>query len=244
MHLRRAGFENLRMGITPWDDVDGMDVLRAIEEYGRLCYKSEAAITDTSAVKFVADRIKQRHIALLDHLHITAKFITDRGVSHEWLRHKLTEMLGVGCVEAIPDYDFAPMAVCQESSRYCNYMKSGGVVFIIPPWINSIPEGEYNHGTDCPSGLTRAESLWYYNKLQSEHTYIELLKAGWSPQQARGDLLISTKTEFIVTCSLTEWRHVMSQRTAKAAHPQMREIMEPQLISFRKKIPVIFDDLD
>lgn len=239
MYLRKPGWKNLRMGITSWDKVDGMEVLKVIEEYGRKCYKTEGKMTEDSAIPFISKRLDQGHIALFDHLHITAEYVTDRGVSHEWLRHKLTEILGSGIFE--PADDFTPMAVCQESTRYCNYMKSGGVVFIIPPWV-SISEGEYT--SMSPIGRlfkNRAERIWYQNCLSSEYTYLELLKEGWTPQQARGDLLIKTKTEFIVTCSITEWLHIFSQRVVDAAHSQMREVMRPQLANIQAKIPVIFD---
>ena len=253
MYLMKPGWKTLRMGITPWEDVDGLTVLKTIEEYGRICYKTEGKMTEDSAIPFMKKRLNPQdpHLALLDHLHITAKYVSDRGFSHEYLRHKLTEILGSGCVEPIDD--FAPMAVLQESTRYCNYMKSGGVCFIIPPWITSIPEGEFD-GSDLyetPGSKERSlydslpdtDRIWLRNKVHSEFTYLEELKLGWSPQQARGDLLISVKTEFIVTCSLTEWRHLFKQRTAKSAHPQMYELMRPQLDDMKAKIPVIFDDI-
>jgi len=239
MYLRKPGWKTLRMGLTDWDDVDGLRVLQVIEEYGRKCYKTEGKMTDDSAIPFITKRMNQGHIALFDHLHITSEYVCDRGVSHEWLRHKLTEILGSGCFE--PPDDYKPMAVCQESTRYCNYMKSGGVVFIIPPWVN-IPEGEYHIGDSCCFN-SEADALWFNNALGSEYTYLQLLAFGWTPQQARGDLLIKTKTEFIVTASITEWLHVMSQRVTNAAHPQMQEIMRPQLLEFQQKIPVIFDNI-
>lgn len=245
MYLRRPGWKTLRMGLTPWDQVDGLQVLKVIEEYARRCYKSEGAMTEDSAIPFMTKRMnpKNPHIALLDHLHVTSEYIADRGFSHEYLRHKLTEILGAGCVE--PTDDFAPPAVCQESTRYCNYMKSGGVCFIIPPWITSIPEGDYEHyiPDNLWMGLTEVEKVWFKNKLNSEHAYLKEIELGWTPQQARGDLLIATKTEFIVTCSLTEWRHIFKQRTSSAAHPQMYELMRPQLNQFKEKIPVLFDDI-
>ena len=246
MYLLRPGWKTVRMGLTPWADVKAMDVLRIIEKEGRRCYKSEDKITTKSAMQFVALRVAQGHIALLDHLHVTAEYVCDRGVSHEWIRHKLTEILPSSSIE--DGYDWTPMAVSQESTRYCNYMKSGGVCFIIPPWISRIPEGEYHIAEQdkyiLQLNLNRPEQLWFRNSLHSEYTYLELLAEGWTPQKARGELLIKTKTEFCVTCSLTEWRHVFSQRTAGAAHPQMQEIMRPQLEEFKRVLPVIFDDIN
>lgn len=69
--------------------VNGADILRHIEMCGRVCYKSEDRITDTSAEKFVAGIIKRGHEAVLEHAVITVKFIVDRGVSREIVRHRL-----------------------------------------------------------------------------------------------------------------------------------------------------------
>lgn len=87
--------------ITP---IDGATILKRLEQCGRVCYKSEAKITDTSAPAFVAGIIKRGHEAVLEHCSFTVKFICDRGVSHEIVRHRLA-------------------AYCQESTRYCNYSK-------------------------------------------------------------------------------------------------------------------------
>lgn len=86
--------------------VDGGGILRHIEQCGRVCYKSEDKITDNSAEKFVANIIKRGHEAVLEHQSITVRFVCDRGVSHEIVRHRLASF-------------------CQESTRYCNYSKGG-----------------------------------------------------------------------------------------------------------------------
>lgn len=89
--------------ITP---VDGEVILRRLEECGRVCYKSEDKITEGSAARFVAGIIKRGHEAVLEHCSVTVKFICDRGVSHEIVRHRMA-------------------SYCQESTRYCNYSKDG-----------------------------------------------------------------------------------------------------------------------
>ena len=99
--------------LTP---LDGQAVLQHIERCGRVCYKSEDKITDTSATTFVGSIIKRGHEAVLEHFNITVKFICDRGVSHEIVRHRLA-------------------SYCQESTRYCNYSKDGfgGEITVIQP---------------------------------------------------------------------------------------------------------------
>jgi thymidylate synthase (FAD) len=47
----------------------------------------------------------------------------------------------------------------------------------------------------------------------------------------------------VMTCNLREWRHFFKLRTAKAAHPQMKEITIPMLQKFKELIPIVFDDI-
>ena len=82
--------------ITP---IDGATILKRLEHCGRVCYKSEDKITEGSAEKFVAGIIKREHEAVLEHCSFTVKFICDRGVSHEIVRHRMA-------------------SYCQESTRY------------------------------------------------------------------------------------------------------------------------------
>ena len=100
--------------LTP---LDGAAVLRHIEQCGRVCYKSEGKTTESSALAFVANIIKRGHEAVLEHFDITVKFICDRGVSHEIVRHRMA-------------------SYCQESTRYCNYAKDdfGNEITVIEPY--------------------------------------------------------------------------------------------------------------
>lgn len=109
MKIIKAGFHIL-------SPVNGAEILKSIEQAGRVCYKSEDKITNGSAEKFVAGIIKRGHEAVLEHQSITVKFIVDRGVSHEIVRHRLA-------------------AYCQESTRYCNYYlgKYNAEITVIEP---------------------------------------------------------------------------------------------------------------
>lgn len=71
------------------DDIDGKAILRKLQKHGRNCYKSEDLITDDSAEKFVKMLIERNHLSVLEHVSISVKFIVDRGVSHELVRHRL-----------------------------------------------------------------------------------------------------------------------------------------------------------
>lgn len=96
--------------ITP---VDGKAILKHIELCGRVCYKSEDKITDDSAERFVRMLIKHGHESVLEHYNVTFRFVCDRGVSHELVRHRI-------------------QSVSQESTRYCNYGHAGEIAVIAP----------------------------------------------------------------------------------------------------------------
>jgi thymidylate synthase (FAD) len=76
-----------------------------------------------------------------------------------------------------------------------------------------------------------------------EVSYKRLLNKGWSAQQARSVLPNSLKTEINMAANVREWRHIFRLRTAKAAHPQMRELMRPLLDELKNQIPILFDDI-
>jgi len=204
-------------------DVEGLGILRRIEQAGRICYKSENKITDESAEKFVERIIAFGHHSIIEHANISVKITCDRGVTHEIVRHRL-------------------VAYSQESTRYCNY--KGGVTFVIPPWIN-IEEGEYVRSTSTILNGEKYGGLytWFAHMWESEDAYMQALKYGWTPQQARSVLPNSLKTEIVMTANIREWRHILKLRTSKAAHPQMQETMIPILAEFRELMPILFDNL-
>ena len=225
MILVKPSFEILEiMGI----DGVGQDALELIEKAGRTCYKSEDRIDGNSALKFTESILKRGHESVIEHSAMTVKFICDRGVSHELVRHRLC-------------------AFSQESTRYCNY--KGGVTFVIPPWLD-VREGEYGDTSLASyilsfstSKTSASKSCWLNAMLRSERSYTELLNYDWSPQQARSVLPNSTKTEIVITANFREWRHIFKLRCAKVAHPQMREIMIPLHRKCKESIPIIFDDI-
>ena len=103
--------------------------------------------------------------------------------------------------------------------------------------------GQYD--TDFNSTRNNAIRGWVYNLMDTEVTYLWLIKQHkWLPQQARSVLPNSLKTEIVITANLREWRLIFKQRTAKAAHPQMREIMQPMLDKFKILTPMVFDDIN
>lgn len=190
----------------------GEKLLKSIEQAGRTCYKSEDRITDESAEAFVRMLIERGHESVLEHASITVRFVCDRGVSHEIVRHRIASF-------------------SQESTRYCNYSNDrfrNEITFIKPCFLE-----------DGTGGY----KLWKQAMFVAEKEYFDLLNWGFTPQEARSVLPNSTKTEIIMTANLREWRHFLKLRTAKAAHPQMRELTVPLLKELQEWIPVVFDDI-
>lgn len=97
--------------------------LEIIEKAGRTCYKSEDKITSDSSKKFVGMILKRGHESVIEHVSASVKFITNRGVTHELVRHRLC-------------------AFSQESTRYINY---GGedIQFIKPVWWEYTSNDEF-----------------------------------------------------------------------------------------------------
>lgn len=210
MFLIKSSYEIL-------DDINRDIILKKIELAGRTCYKSEDKITSESASKFVKMIVKSGHLSVIEHVSISVKFICDRGVTHELVRHRIA-------------------SYSHESTRYCNY--SGGLTFILPLWFKWIEEGTYT-SMMCNEKYDD-ECLWLNNMLQCEERYKIFIKKGWKPQQARSVLPNSLKTEIVTTCNLREWKHIFDLRCSEKAHPQIREIMVPLKNELAEMLPEIY----
>lgn len=282
-----------------WDQQEGLEgIYKQIERAGRVCYKSEDKITETSAKEFVERMIKSGHGAMLEHgtvylripygtmddagefsnEHIVARymdnpysivngnieddcwyvtsnyrviiengwlgdlkhlcepieyhekrvtihFVCDRGVSHEFVRHRV--------------FSFA-----QESTRYCNYSKDkfgNEVTFIEPCWLE-----DYNYeGNTYYNGFLvalRAAEADYFDLMKKWEDRIpdKRYKTGfrnnpWTPQQARAVLPNALKTELVMTGFVSDWEHFFKLRDAGNAHPQARELAHPLHMEFLRR---------
>lgn len=183
---------------------------KQIEIAGRTCYKSEDKITDTSAGEFCRRMVKSGHHAMIEHACASFRIITDRGITHEIVRHRLA-------------------SYAQESTRYCNYSgdKFGGECSFIEP-----------------SGLTQDQRIEWRNSCETaEGRYFNMLEAEASPQIARAVLPNCLKTEIVMTCNLREWRHFITLRSSKSAHPQIRPIAAMIWNTMMIHAPNVFEDL-
>jgi thymidylate synthase (FAD) len=191
-----------------------------IEKAGRICYQTESG--SIPPADFITKRIVGGHESIIEHGNMTVRFITDRGVTHELVRHRLA-------------------AYSQESTRYCNYSneKFGNeLTFIWPVWFT---EAENDQNNIYDEGFVE----WEVACQASEDYYFRMLEIGQSPQQARTVLNNSLKTEIIMTANMREWRHVLKLRTSAAAHPQIRALMQDLLIKVQTdpKLLVFFINL-
>ena len=110
--------------ITP---IDPEAVMRHIELCGRVCYKSEGGISEGSAERLITHMLERGHESPIEHFSISVRIICDRGVSHEWVRHRIA-------------------SYSQESTRYCNYAKDkfgNELTFIKPAAIDEGSEAYF-----------------------------------------------------------------------------------------------------
>lgn len=153
---------------------------------------------------------------LSEHLTWTIKFICDRGVSHELVRHR-------------------PASFAQESTRYCNYSKDkfGNEITVIKPvFFDRFPDTADNVAYD-----ESCYSEWLLLCERAEKAYFTLLERGATPEQARSILPNSLKTEIFITATEKEWQHIFNLRavgTTGKPHPQMQEIMKPCFEEMKK----------
>ena len=158
---------------------------------------------------------------------ITVKFVCDRGVSHEFVRHRV--------------FSFA-----QESTRYCNYSKGKfgyQLTCIIPSWLG-LEEGSYSledveEKYDKCLIIDRcknAEEASFVRALcHAEREYFDLLELNWKAQQARDVLPNSLKTELVMTGTIKQWEDFFKLRDAGSAHPQAYELAHPLHEEFIKR---------
>ena len=145
---------------------------------------------------------------------ISVRFICDRGVSHEFVRHRV--------------FSFA-----QESTRYCNYSKDKfqGVTYILPKWCTNVNIEDYEKNPklmyNANGILTDSEINFLCGLYDNEIRYLKLLESGWVSQQARAVLPNALKTELVMTGFISDWEHFFKLRDAGSAHPQARELATP-----------------
>ena len=157
------------------------------------------------------------------HKRYTVKFICDRAISHEFVRHRKFSFL-------------------QESTRYCRYSAdkfNNELTFIHPLWMYHQESGDYgdlgnlknkNHGNKDGTFFEFIKALQY-----AEYYYLILLREGWKPEQARNVLPLSLKTELYMCGFAEDWEKFFELRCASNAHPQAKELAIPLKEEFIKR---------
>ena len=208
MKIINAGFQILT-------NINGMEMLKDIEYIARTCYKSENMITDLSAVKMVESLINRGHEAMLEHQSISVKFIVDRGVSHELVRHRMA-------------------SYAQESTRYCNYSKDkfGNEITVIKPCF--LDEDTENYRI-WKSSCEAAEKA-YFAMLDNDATPQEARSV--LPNSLKTEICMTANLR-----EWRHFFKLRALGITGKPHPQMLEVTVPLLAEFKALIPVVFDDL-
>lgn len=198
-----------------YKDFDGQKVLQKIEAAARTCYKSEGKIQEGSAAKLVAGLIKSGHEAMLEHASVTVKFVVDRGISHELVRHRLASF-------------------AQESTRYCNYSKDdfgSEITFIIPDYLEYKSEG-WNIWKES---MKQAEDAYF--KMLDFGLSPQQARAVL-PNSLKTEVVMTANLR-----EWRHFFKLRALGTTGKPHPQMLEVAVPLLEDMKNMIPVVFDDL-
>ena len=164
----------------------------------------------------------------------TVKFITNRAVSHELVRHR-------------------SMSFMQESQRYCNYAKdkfSNQLTYIIPvqctkdipdntELIDNIDIDNFVWGNDGDKKFLKVNKLtqgMLYSFYDTEVHYIGITELGWKPQEVRAILPNATKTELYMCGFDKDWEHFFDLRDKTHVDPQMYDLVHPLHEDYEKTI--------
>ena len=179
--------------------------------YGLKCYitTNMRAIVEENLTKYLKYICAPTRI---HHLRTTFNITTDIGVARELARHRTH-------------------SISEESTRYCNYSKdkfNNELTFIKPCCLNDEKlklYGDYHTVIRDKS----PESIFIANLNNVESDYLDLIKLGWTPQQARQILPLSTKVQTIHTAFESDWAEFISLRAdacSGSVHPNMKVIAD------------------
>lgn len=225
-------------GCESFDQQMGFSLLRHIEWSARISHRSEEAqleFTHERIIKSVV--IDHGDWSVTEHAVVSVDAVMDRGITHEWVRHRL-------------------FGFTQESTRFVNYEKKMPPSFIYPQTNIECrycldgddlelkaPSIAIHRGPDIIDHLCAYEYDWLDGIFCAELAYKRLLAKKWRPQEARSVFPNALASRIVTTGNLRNWRHFLIMRTCAEAHPQMRQITIPLLREFQSKIPMIFDDI-
>jgi thymidylate synthase (FAD) len=203
------------------DRAAGIALLKKIEWCGRISHRSEESQGEDTWERFLRTVVLGHgDWSIVEHASVTVDAVVDRGITHEWVRHRL-------------------FSFTQESTRFVNYEKKLPASFIQPAL-----SVDYSRGPNGEQTELSEEQLWRHAIDTAEVIYKRLIGKGCPPQIARSVFPNALASRIITTGNLRNWRHFFIMRTTKEAHPQMRVVTIPLLREFQEKIPILFEDIE
>lgn len=216
--------------------------LKRIELCGRVCYKSEDKITETSAEKFVERLIKSGHTSVLEHARVALRdgLLAFSLPAYHQAHHRFGFADGAVTLNArdylalFPKMKAADFAKMENADDYmtvrfvCDRAIANELVRhrVFSFSQESTRYINYKEGVTFVSPYPFVENeTWTAAMSEAEAAYVEMIEYGATPQEARNVLPLSTKTELIMTGTFNQWKEMLKLRTPPGAHPQMRYLM-------------------
>ena len=190
-----------------------VDPLTAIEQVGRTCWRSEEKAGPGTAARFVKMVIKKGHTGLLEHVHMRVRCWTNRGVSHELVRHRLA-------------------SYAQQSTRYVGEI-DGHIEFIRPVWWNEWNKDLQKAFTWTLNGLEDA----YKQLLESGASRDQAREI--LPNATATEIVITANLREWRESIFP----LRALGTTGKPHPQMQALAQGILDDAKQRVPVVFDDL-
>lgn len=203
--------------IFPPDREGGIAALRFIEQQARISHRSEESQTEDSWKRFIDFVVCQRgDMSVIEHSMATVVFRVDRGITHELVRHR--------------HFSFT-----HESTRFVRY---GGKFVQELEFIKPISIEDPQKFVSSPSTYAFLQAM-----TKAEEAYFSLLEYGSRPQEARSVLPNALASTIAMTGNFRAWRGFFMQRVTREAHPDMRRVAIPLLVTFQERVPLLFDDI-
>lgn len=205
--------------IEPYAIIDSAcsygSALCRVEAAARTCYKSELSDNEADAERFIRSVIKRGHESVLEHFSVTVRFVCDRGVSHELVRHRLA-------------------SYAQESTRFCNYSsgKFGNEIAVIKPHdlkAGTVPYAVWEHA------CKEAEKA--YMQLINSGIKPETARSVL-PTSLKTEVVMTANLR-----EWRHFLKLRSVGVTGKPHPDMKLLADDLLRQFKERLPVFFEDI-
>ena len=200
--------------IIPLTQINGMEIIKHLENIARTCYKSHDKTTDDgqSALRLLRNLKNAGHDSMFEHYTISMRYLTNIAAYKDLTRMRK-----------------ASFAI--ESTRWVRYDKGkfGKELTFIQPV--EIPKDSLKY------------QVWLNAMEQAEKNYMDMASMGATADELSLMLPQSTAAEVNITTNLRHWEHIFNLRAVGHSRPCVKQIMIPTLEMFHKEIPIVFDDV-